>query len=527
MNNSPANETLPFLSSQERLEAYQFIVDGCSHIWSKGEMQTPKALAALQRLLPLSQKDPYFLAQLTSYVMRKSMHKDLQVFTAYANSLNSANGTPFSPGSKYMKPNLRVVSAAAVQMMDPKIASRVLEVAEMKYAIPELLNESRHFSTTLRTALEKYLKYREANIHILKGIKKAGMTGYLKYMYTGLHLSRSPQSAAIMRWREKGKDTKFEDTIFNFKDLTDLQIAEKIQKEKLPVLSALSALPRKLSPVIAVALLEQATGNQAVILRTAFEDAGVLKDEEVMKLYEEKIKTAKTALDRVDTIAQNASQAVKDVMVKARAESRQAETAGLGKVFIHLDISTSMNRALEVAKDRGSIFAEMVNNPTENFRWGVFSSNGGILPLPQEFVRDAFASILFPITCGGMTDAFALYDTARKAGSDIDVFISDGGHNTGDLEDKIRHYHRTHPAMVKPKVMIWVMTAGDGGGIADTIKRAYEENGIPVVSMHPDTLTESALVVQAVKSAMVGPTGIIDEIMSTELLKLPEWYYTI
>jgi hypothetical protein len=523
---SLGTESLPFLSSQERLEAYQFIIDGCSHIWSKGQMQEDKALSALQKLLPLTQKDPYFLAHLNAYIMRRKVHKDLQVFVTYANSLNSADGTPFSPGSKYKKPNLRYISAAAVQQLDPKLAARVLQVAELRYSVPELFSEARHFSTSLRTALEKYLKFREVNINVLRGVKKAGMTNYLKYMYTGLRMPRTSDSAAIMRWREKGKKTTFAETVFNFDGLTDLQIAEKIQKEKLPVLGVLGALPRKMSPVVAVALLEQATGNQAVILRTAFEDAGVLKDKEVMALYAEKIKTAKTALDRVDTIAENASQAVKEVMTKARADSRQAATAGIGRVFLHLDISASMESALEIAKERGAIIAEMVNSPAENFRWGTFNSYGKNLPLPEEFVRDAFRSILFSQTCGGMTDAFSLYPQARQFGADVDVFISDGGHNAGDMGDRIRSFHASNPTMKKPKAMVWVDVYG-GNNSAPTIKDGYEANEIPVTVMSPDALTESALVVEAVKTAMVGPVAIIDEIMSTELLKLPEWYYTL
>lgn len=526
MNNS-SPETLPYLSSQERLQAYQLIVDGCSHIWSKGQLQTPKALTVLQQLIPLTHSDPAFLARFNAYAMRqKTAHKDLQVFTTYANSLNSANGTPFSPGSTHMKPNLRYVAAAAVQLMDPKLASRVLEVAELRYAIQDVLNESRHFSTTLRTGLEKYLKYREANLHVLRGIKKAGMTHYLKYMYKGLRLPRSAESAAIMRWREKGKTTKFEDTIFNFKELTDLQIAEKIQKEKLSVLGVLGALPRKMSPVIAVALLEQATGNQAVILRTAFEEAGVLKDDEVMQLYEEKVKTAKTALDRVDTIAQNASNAVKEVLTKARAENRQAQTVGLGKIFLHLDDSGSMQAARAFAIENGAIFAECVNDPLHNFNWGIFGSRGQLIPLPKEFVKEAFAEALFLMRDGGGTDCFALYPNARDFGADIDVFVTDQDHTHGDLRKRIREYHAAYPEKVKPRICVIIYFAASGNG-EHKVKQAYEANGIPVVELSPDTIAGSALVVQTIQQALLGPTVVIDQIMDTELLKLPTWYYAL
>jgi len=47
--------------------------------------------------------------------------------------------------------------------------------------------------------------------------------------------------------------------------------AEKIRKEKLPPTGVIGALPDKISPVIAVSILEQASGNQAVILRELFD----------------------------------------------------------------------------------------------------------------------------------------------------------------------------------------------------------------------------------------------------------------
>ena len=324
-----AKESLPFLSSEDRLSAYSIILEGCSHIYSKNKLQQDKALKILELLIPLTKNDPYFLAHFTSYALTKSKSKDLHVFLTYVSALSSADGTPFSHGSKYKKPNLRYISAAALHRLDPKLANRVMELASMKFSITGYLNEARHFPTTLRTSFEKYLKYRELNLEIMKGIKKAGLGNTIKILYKALHKGPTEDVAKILRWQQKNKKIKFDKPLFDFKGMTDEDIARKIQKEKLPVLGVLGALPRTVSPVIAVALLEQATGNQTVILRKTFEDAGVLKDKEVFKLFEEKIKTAKTALDRVEIISQNASEEVKRVMVSARSDSRKKEMKGL------------------------------------------------------------------------------------------------------------------------------------------------------------------------------------------------------
>jgi hypothetical protein len=282
-----------------------------------------------------------------------------------------------------------------------------------------------------------------------------------------------------------------------------------------------------MSPVIAVALLEQATGNQAVILRKTFEDAGVLKDPEVMKLYEEKISTAKTALDRVDVLSATASAEVKKAMVKARAENRQAQTVNLGKIYLHLDDSGSMDSFRNFAIENGSIFAECVNNPKENFAWGMFGSQGQKLPLPQEFVKDAFAAVLFGYRDGGGTYCFALYPTAREFGADIDVFISDQENTHGDLGEQIENFHKDNPDIKKPKVCVIVDFGTHYGGDKGDIQLAYEKNNIPVAIIKPKTLTESALVVEAIKTAMLGPVAVVDEIMATPLLKLPNYYFSL
>ena len=113
-------ESLSILTDEERLKVYQLLTDGCHHGWSKGKIQEEKITEILNILIPLTIKDPHFLSRLLSYTIKKSDNKDLAVLTTYSNSLSSGDGLPFSIGSQYRKPNLRYVSAAALQMLDPK-----------------------------------------------------------------------------------------------------------------------------------------------------------------------------------------------------------------------------------------------------------------------------------------------------------------------------------------------------------------------------------------------------------------------
>src|SRR3990167_1064741 len=326
---------LPYLSDTDRLAVYNLILSGCAHLWSKNSLQEDRLATVLDTLIPLTVKDPFFLSHLLSYVMTKSQSKDLKIVVSYVNSLNQADGSPFSPGSQYKKPNLRYVSSAALQMLDPKLAKRVAELATRKFSVKDVLNEAQHFPSALRTAFNKYLAYREANLEIVREIKKVGLGNTYANLYRILHRFPSDEVAAILRWQQKGKDITFEKTQFDFEGKTDLEIAEYIREKKLPVLGVLGAL-KKVSPVIAVALLEQCTGNQAVILHKTFEDAGVLSDKEVRKLYQEKVATAKTALDRVENLTKESSKEIQEMLKKTRADVRKEQVDILGRYSLTL-----------------------------------------------------------------------------------------------------------------------------------------------------------------------------------------------
>jgi len=55
----------------------------------------------------------------------------------------------------------------------------------------------------------------------------------------------------------------------------------------------------------------------------------------------------------------------------------------------------------------------------------------------------------------------------------------------------------------------------------------FEACGIPVVELKPSQLSESALVSQAIKTALKGAAVVLDEIMATPLLTLPKWWGSI
>lgn len=520
-----SEQSLPYLNNTERMKLYETITSGCMHLWSKNKLQEEKLSHVLSNFGQLAEKDPLFLAHLTSYVFKKLDSKDLKVVATFMNSLSDADGTPFSQGSEFKKPNWRLVSQAAFCELDPKLALRVLKLANSKRVIASKQSGT-HFSRHLKSAAKKYVRYREANPRILQGIHKAGLGKTLKSIYRIARIAPSPEACQVLRWKQKpgfpGSNVEIKkSTTFDFTGLSDLDIARKIRAEKLKPQPTLGALPDKISPVVAAAILEQCSGDQAVVLTSLFEEQGLLKNQEVRKLYDDKIRTAKQALDRVERINQEFDEQTKTMLKDAKADVRKQQVGDVGKVFVHIDISGSMQSALEIAKNKGSILAECVNNPEDNFFWGTFHSHGMMLGKPEKFVKDAFHAKLYGVQVGGSTNCFALFHNARHVGADTDIYITDGGHTDGDPTTILKTLIAQGRTMPKQVVIVKC------GSYQPVLENAFKAVGIPVSTIDEKQLSESALVTQAIKTAVLGASAMIDEILNTRLLELPKWWYTV
>jgi len=183
-----------------------------------------------------------------------------------------------------------------------------------------------------------------------------------------------------------------------------------------------------------------------------------------------------------------------------------------------------MRRAIEFAKEHASILAECVDNPAENFAWGHFNTRGHVLPIPQGFTKEDFYKALYGVRDSGSTDCIALYEKAREFGADVDVYITDQGHNIGTVNVRVRKYHEDHPEVPKPRCAVIVdFSDGRCTTLEDGLRRAE----IPVAVIKPEALKESAMVAEAIKAAVKGEMAVIDEIMATSLPSLPSWYNSL
>lgn len=520
--------TVPEWSDSKRLQVYKLITRACTHLYSKGKLQREKFDELAKIFADLAKNDPYFMAHYAAYVARGDS-KDQKVLAVFWNALNDADGQPFFAGSSVRKPNLRRVSAAVVQGFDPHLAMRIMELCRLKFGVPGLLNEARHFPNFLRNAFVKYLRFREDNIEGLRGARRAGMAGLIRSMYRYAHISPSDAACAALAWgtQKDGRNID-EEKLPNFNGLTSQEIADKLTSEHISPVVASTIIPKnKMTAVVAKALLSNCTGNQAIILYRTFARNGYLDVKSIKELFGEKIKTSTTAVDRMDILTKDASQEDKNEFSEVRSQARKRATKDIqiGKIFMHIDRSGSMHDAIAYAKESGSIFAECVNDPASNFGWGLFNTDGKVLPVPTRFTKEAFHEALYGHRVDGGTDCIALYEEARRFGAEIDVYVTDEGHHAGAIGQRIEAYHGRNPSVNKPKAAIIVHF--DTNDSSHILEEQLKSVGIPVTVVKPESLKESALVAQSVRAALVGELAIIDEIMGTPLPSLPAWWNTV
>ena len=514
-------------TDEKRLAIFKMVSGACQHLYSKGKLQQGKFDNLAPIFADLAQNDPIFMAHLAAWADKQDS-KDMKVLAIFFNALSDADGTPFFEGATMNKPNLRQVSYALLQRLDPHLALRVLQLCHTRFSVESLLNNAKHFPTGMRTAYRKYLKYREQNPDMLRGARKAGLSKKLQQIYRLTHTSPSAESAAILGWKQKdGTEIQIE-KLPDFANMTSAEIAERLGEEKLSPMVALAIIPpEKITAAVAEALLESCTGNQSIILYRWFSKNGFLDVKAINALFRDKIEQSTTAIDRIDTLTADAAEEDKVEMAEVRSKKRKKDAAlsKIGKVFLHIDRSSSMNEAIKFAMERASIIAECVDKPEENFGWGLFNEKGKRLPLPKTFTKEAFYSSLYGETAGGMTDCIALYSEARAMGADVDIYVTDQGHNCGTIHTRITKYHDEHPGVPMPKAVVVVNYNHLRNAMHDTeVEDSFRRLGVPVSVVHPDSLTESALVAQSVRAAIAGELAVIDEIMETPLPKLPKWY---
>lgn len=494
---------LPEQTATERLAVYRHLTKACQHLYSKGKLQKEKMTAALQEFSPLTKNDPIFLAHLAAWAASdKNQSRDLHLIALYLNALNDGDGTLFMAGGTLRKPNYRLVTQALLNTLKPHQFTRLLYFNRLKWSLHGV--EATHFPRCLRTAMKVYLDSL-APATVKKHVDKQ-FGRHLIEAFTRLHVQPRLKVAQALGWEQQSKrGITIEKEVFvnPFDGLHDEAIAALILSKRMSFRRALSFLPPEPSLQIMASLIEVASPNELIIQISMFEKSGLLSVPELADKFYAKTQRA-TSVDRIDTISAPIAEHVKERMQRVRTAARQEQMGLLsGSMFLDVDKSSSMSGAIELAIKSAATLCDVVG--ANNFSCGVFGTNGKVFtdkPVSKEHAMKIFYGIA---ATDGNTDCFANYRTVMKDRPvNYYVWITDGGHNYGPTNLQ---------GLQKPDMALIVYV----GTISTELESKLKTNGVPYSLLPVDALESSNLVVQAIKTALLGETAIIEEIMDTPL----------
>lgn len=219
-----------------------------------------------------------------------------------------------------------------------------------------------------------------------------------------------------------------------------------------------------------------------------------------------------SAVDRIDTLSKDAAEPVKEKLSEVRAKGRKKQFGLLdGTLHLDIDVSVSMDRAIETAKEYAATLLEVVGE--SQFTWGLVGSRGRIIETKPE-TKEKAMSALFGVTASDTTSRLLDNFAAIQGGPnpvDYYVIITDGKVNNGlNINFEQLKYPKTF-------LIVHVNNVPDHNGHPDQLERFLKSKDIQVEYLPLSALKESALVADAIKTAIRGVHVIIDEIMSQNL----------
>ncbi len=311
----------------------------------------------LEELAPLHkdalERDPLFYAHLALWYSEKGEVRDHKVlFVAH---LLTSDFSEFREAGWVM-----------LQGMAPYEVARVLDHAKRVIGkTPRIL----------KSAIAHYLKTRERNTKQFDGAALRARDD-LKHLYASLRLKPGARAQAILFNEQPPADSP----LAALKRLAKAESAEEqaniILDNKLPYTTAVGAI-KHVTPALLVALISAMSPQEVINNLAALKRRGAMDDKDVKALIESKIEAAATdkrvstlkgkkaiAVAGLDAETERVLTEVTDKRVAAKVEIKMPTA-------LFVDKSSSMTRAIEVARELASLISAVVS---ADFRVYAFDS---------------------------------------------------------------------------------------------------------------------------------------------------------
>lgn len=501
--------------------------------------------------------DNEFAARWASYAFGQE-HRDLKVVLAAFMLCQARKGDPVVDSGKvaFHDEDFRDIGEAMLLInrkdgkdLNPKLLLRIHDLL----SLPEIakINRDLGFGKSARhpfygrwpKAVDKWLKYREANPKMLEGLVKAG------FRTTVMDLARKigykPETPAffeILRWKQKqsgdgrrtlaiGAEVKAAET---WAGLTEEQVCEKIVAEKPGFKRIVGLVPDGLTRAIVAAAVEAGSlsDKDLIIATPTLEELGLLQVQDIRERWERAIKKAEDM--RAANIASRVKskdtaeklQEAADTAVKKAVEE---VTKGI-RVYCMVDVSGSMQGAIVAAVEHIGKFLQ--GFPADKLHVCVFNTAGREIQIKHPSaagVQNAFRGIV----AGGGTDYGAGVRVLQKykPADDEDVlFLFIGDEEAGHFTQAVER------SGLRPMAFGFVKVGTPYAGYR-AVTGTAAELGIPCFMVDANTFADPYAIPRTIRNLVAAtPVGqanrtvayvprksMVDTILDTDLLKKPAW----
>jgi len=502
------------------------------------------------------QLDNEFAARWASFAFQQE-HKDLKVVLAAFMLCQSRKGDPIMEDGKclFLDEDYRDVGEAMMLLqqkdrdLNPKLLLRIRDVLRL----PEIatINHELGFGKSARRpflgrwplAVEKWLRYREENPKMLKGLVRAGFRRTVRDLAQRVgYKPTSDRFFEILRWKQRqtedgrrelaiGKEIKAAES---WAGLDEKAICEKIEKDRPGWKLITGLLPPEIGVTRAVAAAAIEAGclsdKDLIIMTPTLEDLGLLKVQEIRERLD-------AAIARADDMrAANIARNVRSKEVKEKLEAGADKAAKRAveevvrdiRVYVLVDASGSMENALEAAK---AMVAKLIQGlPSDRVHVAVFNTAGREIVIKHASTKGVEASFR-GIRAGGGTEygSGVMALSHHKPGENEDsLFIF-----VGDEEQHGTFERYVAQSALRPLAFGFLKVRESG---YNAVHATAAQLGIPCFRIDGRTFDDPYAIPRTLRALIaatpVGQVGnvrarprvtLVDQILKTELLRKPAW----
>jgi Mg-chelatase subunit ChlD len=366
----------------------------------------------------------------------------------------------------------------------------------------------------MRGIVGDYLRNLEGNASRFDGVAVLNRRA-MTWAYEFYHVAPSALAQAVLFDNEPPPGSKLAvlKEIANTNDIrTQIRL---VIENRIPYTVAASVLP-KMSPAVAIALIERMSPSEALNSRAWVERSGILDVPEVRQAYEGKLvlATASIATAEHRVSAQGRDAGLQAVIDTAKERAVVAGQKIEKDTLLLVDASGSMERAIEVGREFAYRIAAQCAGGLVVY---AFQDRARQVRGPEENSLAGWRQAFQGVRAGGRTSIESGLSAAMRDGfvPEQVVIITDGQENVGDYTRALRALERDLDAPVQTVLLLV-------GTIDNVVGRRVRQGGHLLEEFR---FTGDYNVFDNIVALLGGPPAmtVVDRILSTEFPRRASW----